>query len=1425
MPETERAAPKAGKTTMNDPSETATNNVVKKPSGLDDESQAGADTAAATRINRDESGTTQMVANNDATRTTSRGDKINEQLESSKNVQEPAAPSSGTSGEGDASSSTSLNVRSTRLDTKPPARLPDNGSGHEIDEKATLDKPRGPFVSGFADVGSEITKTTTSQKLPASSVASDNKRNNNNQSRAAPQPPSKAPIMKPQPVGTADNSLSIAVAGGPPPPTTTAASLKPAPPPTETEEENERLEERIRRERASLEDVYSPYIVGSDTSLEDARHRLKVALDQTRQLRGAFTERVYGKYRVCLNPPPQTSQIVQAVQADPHGVFHKLEAEMQLITTEKELEKRESSKLNSELLSVAKADRSGANPLAALNADNADQLMYITTGLSQIVLPEADATNVDMSVYQDRGPFHLETGSRVRGINQSSATAGGFVLDRCRQALALKNERDRRRRLQIDAGEDPDRTTDSSIQHYSRLSIISNVPMSAAAGVSGTVYGSPHGINLGLSIPPDALKAAPDLAEVVLDVPTQAGGPQLLKTPPGNSSATSTVLTPKSQQAANLANARVIRARVQANMSLNTLLSLNPVHEELRTDGKMSASTTAMMEGGVGAYFGPATKNAPHRYKHPFPDSIGGRRRDPLPSGMGGKIANAARTLASDPLQLPLLPSAKERRRARKLQVVHPKNAASPKAMVALRRVLGQFGLEEQSLERPRKRRITEVSLMRGLSFDSERDENFMTATSIEDASVPSTVDPMLALNVMKAIGLIKPSLSENEVGTNPFQSAIYDPMLDAAAMKERGVAIDSGPFGKAIQNLKRLEGKFLASPILSVASLDDPLSNIGDGLSSQSPVQTAAMEIRGGGGDEKQPESVVRSEDNEDSKKPASKPDPPSAGPLTAGAPHRVVWDECSQQLFQAQLAQAQTAQLQGQLRNSENYHQTNALQLAHQLRMSRLPQQHGHPQASDLAEYINGLNQSHQNQANQSAYDWNAASTAAAAALAMNPHHRAAMVPLAVQDHTRAFLAREQQNLAAQAAAAQHQHQQAVVFMGGAAASHAYRAPGYAALGGHMMMGRPGIQQISVAMQQAAVAQTPPTASAQPPGMGPLQPELEPTPMPDLEPTPLPDLEPTPMKETSVAKKVATDTQQKTPLSQKPAASNQAKEKSASEDAASRKRKAVDDGPLEDSAGQSFEKKARMDNSSVSKESQSSKALSKKPIALGAAEAEQALQFFVPPTPPGIAADVASLILSARCHEAIASFGQSDNTAQGERLVEYMTALGAAVPIPKAMVMNLLKDRLNAPTFKSSGVGSIPALSRDIIVAVTLVWLWRNHEKSFQRAFSKSGRIDVDPECKWLVHAAVDKSVAALSEEVTDAASRATSPLAVALLAHRNKNNGAQKGAPATYAANSLKATTTRLDLLAATIVSRALNSGFAVDEETVSQDCAHR
>jgi hypothetical protein len=137
-------------------------------------------------------------------------------------------------------------------------------------------------------------------------------------------------------------------------------------------------------------------------------------------------------------------------------------------------------------------------------------------------------------------------------------------------------------------------------------------------------------------------------------------------------------------------------------------------------------------------------------------------------------------------------------------------------------------------------------------------------------------------------------------------------------------------------------------------------------------------------------------------------------------------------------------------------------------------------------------------------------------------------------------------------------------------------------------------------------------------------------------------------------------------------------------------------------------------------------------------------------------------------------------------------------------------MPSKLTQPQFFSI----LSTFDIQVIVASVLLWLWRNHEECFQKAFTKSGRIDVDPECKWLIHTAIDTSVRALSLEVADAISRGNGPLAAAL-GTRKGSSGQKSGADSDRSHGS----PAKLDLLTAAIVSKSLMAGLSIDGNMVS------
>ena len=85
------------------------------------------------------------------------------------------------------------------------------------------------------------------------------------------------------------------------------------------------------------------------------------------------------------------------------------------------------------------------------------------------------------------------------------------------------------------------------------------------------------------------------------------------------------------------------------------------------------------------------------------------------------------------------------------------------------------------------------------------------------------------------------------------------------------------------------------------------------------------------------------------------------------------------------------------------------------------------------------------------------------------------------------------------------------------------------------------------------------------------------------------------------------------------------------------------------------------------------------------------------------------------------------------------------------------------------------------------------------------------MDPECKWLIHAAVDSTFRALTRDSAKTASKGNNPLSAALTTYRSRM---QKGTEAEKAA-ALK----KLEVATTSVVSKALMAGLSIDEIMVS------
>ena len=80
-----------------------------------------------------------------------------------------------------------------------------------------------------------------------------------------------------------------------------------------------------------------------------------------------------------------------------------------------------------------------------------------------------------------------------------------------------------------------------------------------------------------------------------------------------------------------------------------------------------------------------------------------------------------------------------------------------------------------------------------------------------------------------------------------------------------------------------------------------------------------------------------------------------------------------------------------------------------------------------------------------------------------------------------------------------------------------------------------------------------------------------------------------------------------------------------------------------------------------------------------------QKGMQFFTPTAPASLLPQQIQLIRTGQVHklsEAASPLRPPQNTSQ---ILEYLVAVGTAVPIPKALIFNSLKERLNIPGFKN--------------------------------------------------------------------------------------------------------------------------------------------
>ncbi|GAX19806.1 hypothetical protein FisN_11Lh334 [Fistulifera solaris] len=1059
------------------------------------------------------------------------------------------------------------------------------------------------------------------------------------------------------------------------------------------------------------------YVRPSDQTIDDVRQRLKTALNQTYALRKAFTERVYGKYRVCLHPPNTPAESEARIKKDPAAAYEQLCCEINKYQDEKELEKKLANKINSEVAAVQQAQQASSNDVdtspgimaaarmfAQGNVDHGDQLMFVSAGLNLIILPEEEVPAATLKLYSERCPLHPVTGQRVKNISLAAATAGDVMLERKRKSILLRMERQ---------------------DQYPSL------------------YSDP---------PPLALKKFENLTKATsVDADDTPSTKLATLSPTNNVNNFNETQPSKSKTREATTNIKASKSRGSSGLSYGQLLSLSPMAEEfVRAPQEIKSfapSTMALMA--RGSRFG-VNKSAQQRLKHPHPDSLGGRRRASVDAPYGSIDPMHSEPFPSEylALTLPPLPGTNERQERKPLPVCTTANASTHRGVSSIQKILDNFvvgGDGEQTCD------VTKIKLLYGLPrlVNKQKSESVVSASTVASKEADGNVahgsssdsrplDPILTFSVLHAVGLLgrAPTTSSSKV-VNLL------PTID-----EKNSALWS-------QKLKSLHGtvlnadKSLTSAIFAV-DRKRPLETAQVDLSEKKPkydpdIVVPVQSIRGGGGASKEKTAEKMQEASRKSqlkvKSSSSRKMSEDSASSVKSAPVMSSSIHIANVATPAQSVHLFNMQLMNQMGSYTQFQMANAM---HQLH---------HPAAGDLA----------------------------------NLH------------------------------SFQQQQQHAVAQFIGAAGNPIHPFPPFGRIGG-IVAGYGPVASSIVAGSRTDIRA--PISN----GRGKASAAIARKQVPDAEQKPsVPDSG----LSTPHDKKVASGAHLNAP-------SSVAQIGEAKENVVESKTACTDLGktgklkPIEPI--RTVEKESEtcsMDNRKAKTKSESSIFnLPDQPRETGSVSEEgkqeqkstkgknfsaDRMKYVAPSATKLVGSQEATLIRSGYIHSIL---DKIKDLGRLNACLEHLYQAGAAVPIPKSLVVSLLRDRLANLSLKIPGNVACLPLPRDAVAAVILVWLWANHETNFQDAFKKSGRIDVDPDCKWLIQTAVDTAVRELSADITDSITKGETVYADISAPKKNHAAKAVQVQGSAEIERSKPSSAQKLEIRTVSVVSKALMVKLHID-----------
>ena len=1175
----------------------------------------------------------------------------------------------------------------------------------------------------------------------------------------------------------------------------------------------------LQSQRASLTSLYGPYIQSNDTSLEAARLRLRATLDQTRYLRALYTDRVYDRYKVNLLPVPEAvDDIVGAIRSDPEGTVARLTEEIRVIREEKDMEKRESAKLNAAAAEAAAAGggrgrpRSISTPAAPSDGptvvgaslvdatETADLLSWFGAGLNTVILPEAKVDEALVANYEVRGPTDPVTGQKVDGVTRSCAAAAEALLDRVRRATVLRSER-KRRRLDV--------PTSGMLDGGAAPS--GGGLMASMDGSFGDMSSSAHGLGGGF--------AAAGMA-----TPSGAGRGRR-----------------RSKSGSGVGLAETV-GRPAKSSSAAALLILDPSAEQISSKSKPTAAVAALHAAGVGdnAWIRGTPRHSLQmkRWRHPFPESRAGKKMTAVANSLqaGKKPAGVAASVASlfaDPKIIMAPLDAKARKGVKPAQSLDRDMVAKPGAVVAARSVLGQFASTADAVgadSNPNdttaaydggKRSISGIDMLVEAQARSSTDYSGLNGRAATNGN--SNIDPVTTFSVLHGLGLMKSQnvdygetrspltfLPTHLKGKRKFAEAFLD-------FAEESLTRD----GEKVAPVQHIRG--------GGGSSDDDKDKARDGRGrSKSNGKSKRTAAKGKAKSASPPEQVS---ENDEAKSKSSKSTQSGGGDATNGSESNKKSAESTptvgstqispsllpalaslppftqQTLLQMQQAQAgglgagagfMSSMLPAAMRQAglEDYGSLQAAAAA----AAVAGRAGGRP---DLSDFFNSsLNAQRLASGLGLPSDWASMSLAAGnsglsqqAIASLSAHDRAAREVLARENA--AIVAAHARAQAQQAAAARGMasigslsQQQASSYMAGAAAAAAAGGMG-AYANPASMASYAAYAGLSNAAGKAAAPKTDSKTKGVDEGKGDKEEVAE----DDGKDKDVEEEAPVASSTTDEAVEEKSSTKSKDPKSSEANIDGNAKEEQVSareEEAAVASKTAsnpnageadsvkisdTQDGATseegsrppstkpEASAGTSGDNNdqdtAAMDV--VVEEEEEEKQATK--------ESEEKAKPVV--TPKRLSPKVMTLIDEARFHEAISVYAKDSQEAPEDgnacerndeksqeaskesssetnlTMLEYLLKAGDAVPIPNAVIVNILKERISfllATVRDNKSVRSQLQASKDVVAAVVLIWLWNRYKTKLEEAMSNGRSLYDDSYCKWLLHATAHIAARAL-------------------------------------------------------------------------------